>query len=349
MTVEIRIARDDDAEKWDTIISKSPQGTLFHTWNWMKITEKYTETKLFPIIGMKGSTPIGVFPLFFQKKGPIRMIFSPPPHAALFYLGLVMVGYETLKQGKREILYCEFLNSVENFIVNELKANYISISISSNLLDIRPFSWLGYDVETQFDYVIDLSIGPDLLLQSLDKRGRQNLNHARKKGFTVEIGGKKEFEIILDLMEIRYSQQKKIITASKQYYLDIYDAYQENIKIFVAKVEGKVITGSIDFQYKDTHYSWIGNPKPKNPISPSPNDLLIWESIRFAQDNGCRQYVTMNAAGNKRLHSYYASKFNPELKAHFAMKKHSFLTGVLEKAYKNISKPLKGFVKNYGS
>ena len=347
MTVDIRIANNDDAKKWDTIISKSPHGTLFHTWNWLQIAEKHTQMKLFPLIGMKGSTPIGVFPLYSQKKGPIRMVFSPPPHASLLYLGPVLAGGNTLKQGKWEILYCEFLNSIENFIIHELKANYISISLSPALQDPRPFSWFGYSSESHFDYVVDLSPGPDYLLQSLDKRARQNLNHTRKKGITIELGGKNEYKAILELMDIRYAQQKKRITASKSYYLDIYDAFQENLKVFVAKIDGKIVTGSIDFQYRDTHYSWIGNPKPKNPISPSPNDLLIWESILFAYKQGSRYYVTMNAAGNKRLHYYYASKFNPELKVHFSVKKYSFLTGILEKAYTNITKPLNNRIKNY--
>ena len=100
-------------------------------------------------------------------------------------------------------------------------------------------------------------------------------------------------------------------------------SYKNNLKIFVAKVDGEIVTGSIDFQYRDTHYSWIGNPKPKTRISPSPNDLLIWESVRYACEQGFRYYVTMNAAGDKRLHSYYASKFDPELKAHLSVKKHS--------------------------
>jgi hypothetical protein len=347
MTIEIRIANNDDAKKWDAIISKSSHGTLFHSWNWLQIAKKHTQMKLFPLIGLKGSTAVGVFPLFFQITGPVRMVFSPPPHTSVFYLGPVLTDGDTLKQGKWEILYCEFLQAVENFIINELEANYISIALSPALQDPRPFSWFGYGVESQFDYIVDLSIGLDNLLRSLDKRARQNLNHARKKGITVEIGGKKEYEAVLELMDIRYAQQNKMITVSKSYYLDIYDACQDNLKVFVAKVDGKIVTGSIDFQYRDTHYSWIGNPKPRNPISPSPNDLLIWESIRFAHEQGFKYYVTMNAAGNNRLHSYYASKFDPELKVHFSVKKHSYLLGILEKTYINITKPLNSRVKNF--
>jgi len=349
MTFEIRIATNEDAEEWDAIISKSPNGTLFHRWDWLKITQKHTQTMLFPLIGMKKGIPIGVFPLFFQQKGPVRMVFSPPPHAALFYLGPVLVGYDTLKQEKREINYIGFQNSVEYFIKNDLKANYVSISLTPGLQDPRPFTWSGYSFEPQYDYIIDLSIGPDSLLQTLDKRGRQNLNHAIKRGISVEIGGKKEYEKILNLMDFRYAQQGKNVTVSRAYFLDLYEVFKDHLKIFVAILDGKIVTGSIDFQYRDTHYSWIGNPKPKTRISPSPNDLLIWESVRYACEQGFRYYITMNAAGDKRLHSYYASKFDPELVAHFTVKRHSYLTGILEKGYTNITKPLKGKVKHHMS
>ncbi len=67
--------------------------------------------------------------------------------------------------------------------------------------------------------VIDLSIGLDYpCFRLLTKNGRQNLNRAKKRGITVEIGGKKEYEKILDLMDIRYAQQGKNITASRHIF-----------------------------------------------------------------------------------------------------------------------------------
>ena len=270
------------------------------------------------------------------------MVFSPPPRAALFYLGPVLTGCDTLRQEKWEYNYIEFLNSVDNFIKNELKANYISISLSPALQDPRPFTWSGYLVEPQYDYVTDLSIGPDSLLQSLDKKQRQNLNRSKKRGVTVEIGGQKEYEMILDLMDIRYAQQGKTVKVPRQYFLEIYDNFKDNLKIFVAKLDSEIVTGNIDFQYRDVHYSWVGNPKPKIPISPSPNDLLLWESVLSAQENGCRYYITMSAAGNKRLHSYYAERLNPELKIRYVATKKSFLSGILEKGYSGMVKPIRG-------
>jgi len=342
MTVEIRIANNDDGKEWNAFISESPHGTLFHTWEWLKIAEKHTNMKLYPLIGIKHGAPIGVFPLFFQKKGPVHMVFSPPPHGALFYLGPVMTGYDTLKQSTLEKNYSEFQNSCETFIKNDLKAHYISISLPPTMKDSRPFFWSGYTIELYHDYVIDLSKGFDYLLQTYDKKQRQNLNRCKKRGITVEIGGKKELQKIHNMMEIRYAQQGKIETASKDYFLDIYDAYNDKLKIFVAKIDNDIVTGSIDFQYRDTHYSWIGTPKSENHVSPSPNDLLIAESVRYACEQGCKYYVTMSAAGNKRLHSYYASKFNPELSVRFGATKKTFVAGIVEKCYTDIIKPSYG-------
>ena len=342
MTVEIRLARNDEAGEWNRIVSESPHGTLFHQWDWLKIAEKYTRTRLFPIFGIKNGSIIGVFPVFFQKKGPVRMVFSPPPRAAIFYLGPVMAGYDSLRQDQREFLYDNFLKSVDLFIRNDLNANYISVSLSPALQDPRPFSWSGYSIEPAYDYFTDLRKGADYLFQSLDKKQRQDLNRAKKRGISMEIGGEKEIDLIMDLMTNRYEEQEKIVTISPDYLKEIFNNFQNNIRVFVTRYEGETVTGLINLCYRNSIYSWIGNPKPRRLISPSPNDLMAWESIRYGCEQKFDLYVTMGAAGNERLHTYYASKFDPSLSFRFDAKKTSFASGIFEKGYKNVIKPLEG-------
>lgn len=349
MEAEIRVAQNDEAKEWDAILSTSPHSTLFHSWNWLKITEKQTRSILYPLIATIKGVPVGIIPLFFQKKGPIRTVFSPPSHTDIFYLGPILVGYDTLNQEAREFNYISFQRAVDNFIKNDLKAQYISISLPPNLPDTRPFVWSGYTAVPHFDYVIRLSNESGQLPLTLTNKQRQNLNRAQKKGLTIEVGAKQEYETTIDLMTARYRQQGKDININRNYYSAIYDEYKENLKIFVAKVNGEIVTGTIDFQYRDTHYSWIGNPKPIIPIAPSPNDLLICESVRIAQEEGFRYYVTMSAAGNKRLHSYYASKYNPELKGYFSVKKATYPAAVFEEGYSNVLKPLNKVIRNITS
>lgn len=128
----------------------------------------------------------------------------------------------------------------------------------------------------------------------------------------------------------------------KQYILDLFDVFSDNITIFSAKYEGDVITGLIDVHYKEILYSWIGNIKPIIQITPSPIDLLNWEAVRYGCEHGFKFYGLLSAAGNERLHSYSASKFNPELIFRFQAKKTSLSSKIFEKGYTNILKPLHG-------
>jgi len=340
LSVEIRVASEKDASLWDRLVESSPHGTIFHTWKWLKIAEKHTNSRLYPLIGYKGTEPVGIFPLFFQKKTFLKMVFSPPPHVAIIYLGPVLVDYDKLKRSKREINFVEFQKQIDKFIKEELKANYISISLPPGLPDPRPFQWNGYEVEPAYEYVMDLSKGIEYIWQkNYDKKLRENINRAIRRGIYIEEGGKKELEVIYDLMIERYAEQDRIVTVPKEYLLDVYDAFSENIKIFVAKYEEEIITGTIDIYYKDKIVSWIGNPRPRVKISPSPNDLLNWEAMKYACEHSFRYYEMVGAAGNERLHSYY-SKCNPELLVRFSVKKCSFIAKCLETSYVKILKPM---------
>lgn len=346
MTVELHIAKKEDAKEWDTIISESPHGTLFHQWNWLKITEKHTPSILYPLIGKKNGIPIGAFPLFFQKKGPLRIVFSPPPRVALPYLGPVLAGCETLIQEKWEKIYIDFQRSVDNFIINDLQAQYVNILLPPALHDPRPFAWSGYIIKPNYDYAVDISKGIDNLYKSLDYNKRNELKKANEQGMTVEIGTKKDYEKILDFMDMRYAQQSKLLTTSRGYFLNIFETYKDNLKIFITIVGDEAVTGIICVQYRDSLYGWVGNSKPKNRITPSPNHLLFWEIVRYASEHGFNNYTVMGAAGNQRLHEFYAARFNPELRIRYAATKNSFLTGIFEQGYTNILKPLKGKIKH---
>ena len=109
--MDIKIANESDSKKWDSIVENSPHGTIFHTWKWLKIVEKHTKTGLYPLIGLKGEAPVGIFPLYYKKQ-LIKIVFSPPPKALLLYLGPIIVNYDKLKQSKVESTYIKFQKKV---------------------------------------------------------------------------------------------------------------------------------------------------------------------------------------------------------------------------------------------
>ena len=105
MTIDIKIGGE---KEWSKLEENLQQGTIFHTWKWLKIVEKHTRSKLYPIIGVKGTAIIGFYPLFYQKTFLFRFVFSPPPRVAVPYLGPIIIDYDELKQDKKESTFIEF-------------------------------------------------------------------------------------------------------------------------------------------------------------------------------------------------------------------------------------------------
>ena len=345
MTIEIELLTQNKSSEWNEFVDESPNGTLFHSWDWLLITERHTKTKLSPLMVKKDGVPLGVIPLFFQKKGILRMVFSPPPGSGLFYLGPVIVDNWKGRQDRREADFLDFHKVVEDFIREELNPDYTRIALSPGFSDPRLYGWSGYSVEPLYDYVTDLTLGEEYLFSSLPKKQRQGINRSIKKGVTVEIGGKKELNTIFDLMENRYEQQKKAISMPRSYLTDLFDKFKDNMTILAANYNGETITGLIDLHHRSEIMSWIGNPKPLVTEGISPNFLISWEAIRFGCIHGFKSYVTLSAAGNERLHEFYSSKFEPRLATRFVAKKSSFTAGLLEKGYTSVAKPLKGKIQ----
>jgi len=129
MTAEIERFSQKDASEWDALVSESDGGTLPHRWEWLRIIERHTASTLHPLVIRRDGAPIGIIPLFFQKHGVFRMVFSPPPSTSVFYLGPLVLNYGTLAQEKRECNYFDMMNLVGQYMATELRPDFTTLSL----------------------------------------------------------------------------------------------------------------------------------------------------------------------------------------------------------------------------
>lgn len=318
MSVEVKIAEESDAEKWDRIVGSSPHGTIFHTWKCLKIIEKHSGTKLYPVMVLNGIVPIGCIPLFFQKKLWMKLLFCPPPHVALPRFGPVIVNYDKLKPNKRESTLRDFQKKVDEFIISDIKPDYLTIS-SAFLDDARCYRWSGYYVEPTYNYIFHLDNELDKIWSTIKKNTKQDIQRAQRRGFSVREGNMEDLLRIYEQMVERYTEQNRKVNVPKAYLIEMYEAlYPSNLRIFVVEHEKNYVSGSIDVYFNDKVITWIGNAKSDSHAT----DLLTWECLKWAYDNGYKHYAIMGAAGVERLYTFY-SKFNPDLVVSFSARKYS--------------------------
>ena len=320
MSVEIRVASDKDAALWDRLVGSSPHGTIFHTWKWLKIAEKHSFTKLYPLILFNEGTPVGIMPLFYKRK-IFRLAFSPPPNVAIPFLGAL------INPEGRDV-YHDIVNAINNFVFNELKASYLTAVLPPHQNDVRPYIKTGYQIDPVFNYVFDLTLGKEALWRNLKKKTRRNIDKAKSRLNVVE-GGIEDLRLIYSQLKQRYEEQRRRMSCSLEYLEEIYNNFKGNIQILVAEMNGEKVAGLVNIIYKDRIYSWVGNAKVDLDVYP--NDLLIWGSIEYGCDAGFKTFYEIGA-GDPRL-ARYKSNFNPNLIVNFNVKKSSPLLSIVEKTY----------------
>lgn len=337
MSLQLKIITEVDSVEWDNIVATNAHGTIFHRWKWLKIVEKNTNSIFYPIMVYKGTTLVGIYPIFIQEKGFIKLAFSPPSGAYLIYLGPVINNYENLKQDKKESIFMHLQEEMDKFIFSDLNCKYSRIRSPPGLYDSRPLRWSGYKVEPLYTYRIDLTGGEKKVWEQFDRQLRVTINKAIREGVTVEEGNKNDIDFIHESLLRRFNEQGSRSKDHLKYLSDLYDEFHpNNMKIFIAKYNGEKIGGMFSLFYKDIMYLWVGVSK-SDLKGISPNDLTQWEAIKWACNNGYKYYEEMDAGDDPRLR-YFKSKYNPELVIWYSAVKHSsFVYKIAEKTIKFIN------------
>jgi hypothetical protein len=322
MALTLRFADENDVKEWDDTVLASINGTIFHTWSWLKIVERHTKTTLYPVMAYKGNELVAIYPFFVRSHLFFKLAFSPPPGAYLLYLGPLFPGYEHLKQDKKEGIYFDFLKEIDTLIFKNLGCSYSRINSSPRLYDSRPFYWQKYSVSPYFTYRIPLSGGVDHVQAQFDRKLRGDIKKAIREGVTVKVGERKDLAVIHQSISQRFFEQGLTPKNHLPYLLDLYDAFNpENLKIFLAEYKEQIIGGMIALRYKDVVFLWVGVPKSKIP-GISPNDLVQWEGIQWACNSGYSYYEEMDSGDDSRLTSY-KSKYNPTIEIWYSATKYS--------------------------
>lgn len=339
--MHISVATDSDQKLWDDVVNSSDEGTIFHTWKWLKVLEKHSGKKilsrpykgiLYPLIVWEGKEIIGLMPIYFFNSKFFKIAASPPYSGEYQTLGPIMnKPLIPIKSHKRLNIFFQFQNTVDNFLKEELKPNYISIISSPGISDPRPFLWSGYQVIPQFTFINDLSEGEKNLWENFNHSARKSINKAIKNGFSVEKGSKSDINFLFKLLESRNR-----INSTQTFLRDIFENFfPDNLIFFIVKKEDIPISGCINILDKNKMSGWVGYPKV-SVDGISPNSLLFWETLRWGCNNNIDIFENMSA--NEQVTSPFKTQFNPEIVPYYLFKWYSPFPHFIKSVYLGIAK-----------
>ncbi len=307
--IRVRRASADTLDRWDDLARASSEGTPFHRRAALRVLTDHSDTALYPLVGYKGEEPVGLFPVFAYSMAGATAAFSPPPNLRVPYLGPVLCNFEKLKQRRAEKRHRRFVGAALDWVDDVVDPRYVHVRTDPSHPDPRPFLWNGFDATPRHTYRVDLSLGPETLLERFSGDARRNVD-VENDGVTVRLGGRDEAAAIFDQVRARYAEQDEQFGVSTSFATDLYDELDdEHVRPYVCTVDGEFVGGILTLWDETTVYGWQGGVKTDADVPL--NDMLDWHVMREAMDGG-RSTYDLVGANTPRL-CEYKSKFAPDV------------------------------------
>ena len=333
--VDVTIADADDLDRWNDYVSRSPQGTFFHEYETLQVLADHSGASLHPLIGYKGQEPVGLFPVFALRKGPVTTAFSPPPHLRVPALGPAFLNMSKLKQRKREKRRERLLEGCFEWIDDALAPRYASLRTAPGFPDSRPFRWHDYEVTPEYTYRVDVTPEPDDLLDSFSSDARRNVTNTREDAYEIEAGDVDAIHAIVEQVRRRYESQGLDFDVPLEFVVDLHDRSPTGeIRPYVCRVDDEFVGGILAVEHGDTIGRWMGGVRTDREIDVPTNDLLDWAVMADAHERGLETYDLVGG-DNQRINRYKA-KFNPDLERYYSIERGSWGMRTLAHLYNSV-------------
>ena len=204
-------------------------------------------------------------------------------------LGAVFVKLEPDAWVKRS-------NEQVNNKTNNQQSN-ISIEQHNNQLTKLGYR-KGRNLFTEYNFLIDLSLSEDELMERLKSKTRYNVRLAQKKGVEVEEDNSdKAFERYLEL-EAETVGRQKFYAHDAEYHRRVWEKMRAGgiAHLLAAKYQGKILAAWILFKWKGKLYYPYGASTRENKEVMAGN-LMMWEAMKWGKMNGCKVFDLWGTAG----------------------------------------------------
>jgi CelD/BcsL family acetyltransferase involved in cellulose biosynthesis len=334
MSIDVRRATDEDRQRWDSLVERSPHGTPFHLDDFGQVVAEYAGAEYVPLIGYKGKEPVGLFPVFVVAHGPIRTVFSPPPDLKVSYLGPAMVNIGQLKRRKVDRRQRRFVQGCLDHLEATVDPKYVHVRTTSQYLDTRPFISDGFGASPGHTYIVDITPDEDTLLGRFSSDARSNVTDSYD-GVELAEGGRTAIRKILDQVRARHESQGEPFDVPTAFVLDLWRKLPEGtLRPYVCRVDGEFAGGMLALELGGSVYRWIGGAKHDADVPV--NDLVDWHIIREAKSRGIGRYDLVGAAEPNIAR--YKAKFAPELELYQQLERGTALLTLASTIYKRVRK-----------
>lgn len=318
----------DNGTEWDEVLLSCPEGTLFHTWDWLTTIEGHTWKRfptgmsrgvLHPYLAIEDNIPIGLVPLFVYRHILGTVVASPSFSTETAYLGPLLVRKPYLRSRTWQKRWHQFQKCIDVVCRSVHNASYISLHTSPGPFDPRSFLWAGYQVTPEFTFELDIRREPEQIRADFSKNLKYTLNKSERLGISVRRGDRYDLMKIVDLLG-----QRNRIYGSRELIDALFQTFSSRfMAVFVVEAGDRFLGGVVILQHKRRAAFWIGAPRVEYQ-GITPNAMALWQAILWARREGNIIFELIGAS-DQTLNPF-KSKFNGRITPFYVIKWYSHLT-----------------------
>jgi hypothetical protein len=276
----------------DELALASSDATFYHTGIWLEgLSRAFPAVRLRCLVAAAGSDVLGYLPFFESKRGPFTVLWSLPFGT---YGGPVTLGDD----GVRRALFEAYADLRKTKGVHEV-----------GLVDFaNRFEAAGFRAEDSSTHLIDLGRGFDALWEAVfEKSKRRQTRKAVKEGLSVaETRSPGDVGSYYDIYAERMQAWGERFRYPKTLFEDLVEHGGPGVRLFVARRDGELLGGHLNFYFKDTVIAWNGVVRDTSDGSQA-STLLYSECIRHACEIGFHAYNLGSSLGKRSLIDYKES------------------------------------------
>ena len=272
------MAIDETEEKTISSFLDTHFSTVFHEPAFNKIVSEVLGTEFSYCIAYdREDNMIGVCPLHSIKRGALRQLHSGLSMHDIPYGGWI----------------CELRVTNPLELLSRMKLAFNENLTYWSIPQLQPDNGLSLRSEREFQTgIIDLSRPLDEILhEDLDRKRRQDISRAEKKGVEVEKLNTQNLDIFLDqCRNLKVTIQA--VPFPDEFFVRLFSVYHDSGKIIglATKLKGEYLASGVLIGNRHMAHLWIaGKPKSCSVHVPR-QDSLLWESIKWAKEAGSRYY-----------------------------------------------------------
>ncbi|MCP4538169.1 MAG: peptidoglycan bridge formation glycyltransferase FemA/FemB family protein [Chloroflexi bacterium] len=300
------ISSDIAAEQWNAFVGQWPDFALMQSYEWGQFKET---------LGWKAVR------LALERNGHLvagaQVLIKP------LALGLTSVVYVP----RGPLLHWEDKATVQALLsaIHALAQRHRAIVLKiepaidhspemQRQLESYGFQRSDFNNQPQCTMLIELTPDADTLLANMHKTTRYNIRYSTRQGVTVHEATLADLDTFYHTLELT-ANQAGFPPRSREYYRQEWNTLSPPgyIKLFLAMYKGEVLATRMSAAF-GRHAATLHSGSFRTHKKLKPNELLMWQSLKWAKAQGCTTYDVWGIPDEIGAHLYLGHPLPEEQK-----------------------------------